>query len=274
MKKGIKKLALFSLLGALIFGFASSISPTKSLKVGAAAPQTHRRVYAYITGDWDNREGNDNRMFIHYWGGSSGTDWNSKQQMTRVLNDYWRGLFYYDVPSDVTDVLFAAFTGDVGKNSNQSVNVAISSLFPSGEFRAAEVGSWVKDEDKRTVSFKTGIGMSTSQFGVMLGHVDTCSPNHAYGFNSYPQIDALITSKSTLNRDAKVTNGPKESNAPTIGAKLDYMQSLYNEDQGIGSGLNIDNSTSSLTATIIIGAIGITTLAGYYFITKKSKVIA
>ncbi len=50
---------------------------------------------------------------------------------------------------------------------------------------------------------------------------------------------------------------------------LDYRYSSIPEN------LNYtNNDNNSITATIIIGTIGITTLAGYYFITKKSKVIA
>lgn len=270
----MKKLNTILTLVALSFGIFGFLqrNETKEIKTAASTPQTHRRVYAFIEGDWDNREGDHNRMFIHYWGGSSGTDWNSKPQMTRVLDDYWRGLFYYDVPVDVTTVLFAAFTGEVGKDSNQSDDVNISSLFPSGGFRAAKVGSWVNDGNKRTVSIETEIGMSTAQFGAVLGHIDTCSSNHAYGFNSYPQIDALITSKSSIDRNAKVTNGPKESNAPTIGAKLDYMQYMYSEDQGSGSSVNIVDQPTNLNSTLIIGLLGITTLAGYYFLSRKKKV--
>lgn len=266
----MKKFKLLLTLTIFTVGVFSVVQKRNDevVEVKAATIQTQKRVYAYLDGAWDNAAG----MHIHYWGGSSGSDWNNKPAMTRVLSDYYVGLFYYDVPSNTTHVIFSAWSGDPGKNSNRTDDLPMSSLFPSGSYKAAKISGWQGDDNKYREVWYTDLAMSTGQFGAVLGHVDTCNSDYAFGFNSYPQIDELITSKSGIDRNAKVTNGPKESNAPTIGAKLDYMQALYIEDQGLGSGVKYEAKEANLNSTMVISLLGVTTLAGYYFLTRKKKV--
>ena len=88
-------------------------------------------------------------MFIYYWGGASGTNWASCPEMTNVVSDYWQGLFYYDVPADVTSFLVKDSTGNVSKASNQSADIAISDYFWMATTKQLFVKAWVVDGNKR-----------------------------------------------------------------------------------------------------------------------------
>ncbi|MDY0373910.1 MAG: hypothetical protein RBQ86_07320, partial [Candidatus Izemoplasmatales bacterium] len=143
MKKGntlLTKLAAIALGAVLTVGVGATLSTVSPLKeVEAATTQTDLRIYAYLEGGWDN----SGHMFIHYWGGASGTDWNSCPEMTNVVSDYYQGLFYYDVPIDTTTFLVKDSTGNVSKSSNQSANITIASLREGSDYKVAAVKSWV-----------------------------------------------------------------------------------------------------------------------------------
>ncbi len=284
MKKNVALLTLLALsVGA--FGILQKHKEA-DIKTLAATPKTDIRVYVVRKWEGENRwQFWEEKMYIHYWGGSSGSDYATAPEMVKVLDDYHHGLYYYDVPANTTHFMVSAFQNE-GNNNLKSKNLELSEVLDKQsnnempflyDWNGVDGGG-----GNRVFGFEKA-GMSTSQLAKVLGHIDSCSSSYASGYNAYPQINNLFLSNSQYDPNTTIAEGHADPGyaegggvpvLPTIGAKLDYMKYRYNEDQGIGSGLNVDNNTSGLTATIIIGAIGITTLAGYYFITKKSKVIA
>lgn len=191
----------------------------------AATIQNDRRVYAYLEGAWDNA----GHMFIHYWGGASGTNWSSCPEMTNVVSDYWQGLFYYDVPADVTSFLVKDSTGNVSKASNQSANIAISDLFLDGDYKVAAVKAWAGDGNNRVVVAANNAPMSSLQAAAVLNNVNSCSSSYASGYNSWPQLNDLFISSSTLDGSTVVPDN--FGGDTTIAEKTAFLQTKYEYDQ-------------------------------------------
>ena len=191
----------------------------------AATVQTDRRVYVYLEGAWDNA----GHMFIHYWGGASGTNWSSCPEMTNVVSDYWQGLFYYDIPMDVTGFLVKDLTGDVIKLSNQSADILVADLFVETDYKVATVKGWVADENKRVVGTADNAPMSSLQAAAVLNNINSCSSSYAGGYNSWPQLDDLFISSSTLDGSTDVPDN--FGGDTTIAEKTAFLQTKYEYDQ-------------------------------------------
>ncbi len=228
MNTKIKRASL--LLGIAALGIVTSASLlTNSYHLfsqnQAATVQTDRRIYVYLEGAWDN----PGHMFIHYWGGASGTNWDSCPEMTNVVSDYWQGLFYYDVPADVTSFLVKDSTGNVSKASNQSADIAISDLFLDGDYKVAAVKAWADDGNNRVVVAADNAPMSSLQAVAVLNNINSCSSSYASGYNSWPQLNDLFISSSTLDGSTVVTDN--FGDATTIADKTAYLEAKYLADQ-------------------------------------------
>lgn len=191
----------------------------------AATEQTNRRLYVYLEGAWDNA----GHMYIHYWGGATGTTWESCPEMTNVVSDYWQGLFFYDVPVDVTDFLVKDSSGNVSKSSNQSANMSVADLLVEGDYKVATVKSWVSDGASRLTGVADNAPMSSLQAVAVLNNINSCSSSYASGYNSWPQLDDLFISPSTLEGSTVVPDNFGDST--TIAEKIAYLQAKYEYDQ-------------------------------------------
>jgi hypothetical protein len=198
----------------------------RGFETNAATVQTERRLYVYLVGGWDGTD-----MYIHYWGGEgvTGTTWSNCPQMTRVVSDYWQGLYFYDVPVNTESFLVKNATGDVLKTSNQSDNMLIASLFVSSNYLALAVSAWVSDGTKRAVSTADTLGISSLQIVAVLNNINSCDSSYAEGYNAWPQLNDLFITPSTFDGSTVVPDnyGPDT----TITGKCTYLQARYNLDQ-------------------------------------------
>jgi hypothetical protein len=259
MKGTIKGLATLALLTG-VFGFATL--KQKEVKVSAGVGvQTHRRVYAYLEGDWSSPD-----MYIHYFGGASGTDWNNSPKMVRVLSDYWHGLWYYDVPVDVTAFVVKNTSGSVNKLSDQSVDISIADLFLDNDYKVAAVKAWVNDGAKRLVGFADNAPGNNGQVAEILAHIDSCSDSYASGYNAWPQLNDLFVAPSTLDGDTIVND--KFGEATTISNKVAMLQSQYTNNGGNNRGF-ASESISNKAGILAIGGLSVLALGGYALLKKK-----
>lgn len=218
------------LLGIVALGVVTSASLlTNSYhlfsKNEAATVQIDRRIYVYLEGTWDNA----GHMYIHYWGGAEGTTWSSCPEMTNVVSDYWQGLFYYDIPVDVTEFLVKDSSGNVSKVSNQSANILVSDLFVGTDYKVATVKAWVSDGASRITGVADNAAMSSLQAAAILNNVNSCSSSYASGYNSWPQLNDLFISPSTLEGSTIVPDNFGDDT--TIAEKTAYLEARYLADQ-------------------------------------------
>ena len=267
MNKRLKRIGLILSVAALgvvtgVSVFASS--PKQVSDVEAVTAQTNQRIYVYLEGAWDN----NGHMFIHYWGGPEGTTWDTCPEMMNVVSDYWQGLFYYDVPTDVTHFCVKDQSGEVSKTSNQSSDIAVADLFVELDYKVATVKAWVKDEANREAGVADNAPMSSLQAAAVLNHIDSCSTSYAGGHNAWPQLNDLFISPSTLDGSTVVTDNFGDDT--TIAAKTAYLQARYNADQSSSAySIGYFDNKASLPLIIGIALVGITGIAGLYILKKK-----
>lgn len=226
-KTNSKSLSLLSLGLVCALGVLGSIRfASKGFETNAVTVQTERRIYAYLQGDWT-----DDRMFIYYFGGSgyTGPEWTACPEMTQVINDYWTGMFYYDIPVNATTFCVKKVSGNVSKLSDQSVDIQVSDLFVGSNYKAAAIGAWVDDLAKRTFTAADTAGGNDGQIAAILNNINSCTSSYASGYNAWPQINDLFILPSTLNGATVVTDnfGPDT----TITDKCNYLQTRYTIDQ-------------------------------------------
>ena len=267
-KKRFGILFAVATLAASAAAMLFSVSPNQTNEVEAATVQTHRRLYAKLQGAWDNAD----HMYIHYWGGTStGTTWASCPEMTNVISDYWQGLYYYDVPVDITDFLVKDSTGEPSKVSNKSADITVASLFVEGNYQVCVIGSWVADNTVRAVTVEDNAPMSSLQATAILNNIDSCDSSYAGGYNAWPQLNDLFISPSALEGSTVVTDnfGPDT----TIALKTAFLQAQYNEDQGLSGSAdfisNLPLNQDMVLIIVVIGLVGVSSLAGLYILRKK-----
>lgn len=267
MKKITKLMAVVALLSG-VFGVA--LTHNETIKAEAATAQTQRRVYVYLAGGWDS-----SNMYIHYWGGANGTTWGSNPAMTKVVSDYYQGLFYYDLNIDHTTFMVFANQNE-GKESNKSVDISVASLFvgsnPSNtDYKVAKVAAWVADGSKRLVSIENNAPMSSGQAAAVLNNINSCSTSFAGGFNAWPQLNDLFISPSTLIGSTVVTDN--FGNDTTITDKTAWLQTKFSADGGTISGMRaFDTPQNNILTITIIGLLSLSAIGGYYILKTKKNI--
>jgi hypothetical protein len=220
-----KKTLLATLTTFMVGGVVLSANQNTSLFEPQAAADD-KRIYVYLEGGWDAGD----QMYIYYWGGSTSNTFNTASPMTQVINNYWQGMFYYDVPGDTTNFLVKdRENGNGGKNSNQSVDISMSSVFLTGptNYKAVAISAWLgSDETKRNATAVDNLGLSDSDVVALLNKIDTCSSSTANGFNAYPQIDDLFFTTNTFTGSTTVDDD--FGGATTITNKKNRLSENYN----------------------------------------------
>ena len=112
------------ILGTLMVGFFalgfSSLSQNRDIEADATTVET-KRVWLHTTyvSWWDGDLANA-LVGVHYWGGTSSSDWAGVQMSKDNANNLW----YFDVPSDTTAVKFTRIKASdpTAEPFNKSVN--------------------------------------------------------------------------------------------------------------------------------------------------------
>jgi len=219
-----KKTLLATLTTFMVGGVVLSVNQNTS-QFEPQAASTDKRIYVYLQGAWDGGD----QMYIYYWGGSSSNTFNTAEQMTQVINNYWQGMFYFDVPSDTTNFLVKdRSNGNGSKDSNQSVDISMSSIFLTtpNNYKAVAISAWLgSDFTKRSATFVDNLGLSDSDVVALLNKIDTCSNSTANGFNAYPQIDDLFFTTNTFTGSTIVEDD--FGDATTITNKKNRLSENY-----------------------------------------------
>ncbi len=258
MKKIVKMMAVLGLLSGL-FGVVA----TRTLEVKAEAANAEtKRVWLHTTyvSWWDGDLANA-LVGVHYWGGTSGSDWAGVQMSKDNANNLW----YFDVPSDTTTVKFTrikvsdptAEPFNKSVNTNLPVNPNLSRFELWNDIVNGEQGgAWV--------DFTPATTTAVSAFAATIDtDAEACSVKAAQAaidaYNDLPTFEQ--------NQYAALLVGGGKTGMD----RLNYLKDFYNINTPIGSSVSgrIPSSDNSATATLIISALGVSSLAGYYFISKK-----
>ncbi len=259
MKKLFKHLTFALLLGSLGFGLAQRNKDV--VRADAASPTTHRVwVHTHYLWWWKN---DDAETWLHYWGDDEpGTTWPGIKMNHDAAND----LYYLDVPTTVESAVVARVGPGNTTVHNQTVDIDLITDGPHFNTRRVELWNSVKDGKNEfgTAPFNPVTTTAVSAFAATIDtDAKACSVEAAQAaidaYNNLPTFEQ--------NQYAALDVGGGKTGMD----RLNYLKDFYNINTPIGSSVSgrIPSSDNSATATLIISALGVSSLAGYYFISKK-----
>ena len=214
-------------------------------------------------------------MYIHYWNSDGDlTLWADKPEMINAVSDYWQGLFFYDLPVSATGFMVVAFPGDTAEK-NKSENIVVTELEVSGNYKAVAIEAWVNDSVKRVATVEENLPANSGQVAAILNNIDSCSSSYASGYNAWPQLNDLFITPSTLAPSTLDLNTVVTDNFggdTTIGNKTTWLENQYNLDQAASpQRFSQFDNTKNIAALTTIGVMGLTALAGFYFLKTKKQ---
>jgi len=210
-----------------------------------------------ITSTWD---ADGAGTAIHYWGGVSGTTWPG----VRVSWDVANGLVYYDLPADITNYQFVRVSGndpiaDWGAKTNDlayadSVGKYYDLTGPIAWGGAATPGSFVAFTPATTTvvaNFVATIDTDT----------EACSASAAQAaVNAYNNLSTFEQDQF----DVLSFGSPAKTGLETI----NYLKSFYSISIPLNANLIDSPTTKNIALIVTIGILGLTSLAGVYFLRK------
>ena len=244
--KSISKRVLAVLLATLML-LTSGIVGTLAANVELAETgATAVRIYCEDNWNW-------NGLKIYYWGGSSPvSNWNSSPSMkdTGEKNGSNQKIYYYDVPTDVTGIIFR------GNNGQQSVDITGTALKLTGGLCYYLV--WNNKNDVSTYTYRHytisagnggTISAPTTLTGIYTGDnaiTITATPNSGYTFDKWSG-DSGVANTSSVS----TTFIPSKDNA-TVTANFKVDGYSYTVTAGEGGTVSPTSGTASsveITAT-------------------------
>ena len=198
--------------------------------------------------------------------------------MTRLLTEYTHDattnfgndLYYVDLPSDTTSVVFtnnmpgygaAKETAVLSLSGNVDVNVyALLGLVYGGADAGKQFGFW------QTLNF------TVSEFGRIIDSIVTCDSDANSGYNAVPYLDYYYASHATINNTVTISEpGYDENEGTTIQVgvldKWEWMVRMYNINSVEYSGPVFDASSHHYEYGILIsiGLISLSFVVAFFY---------
>jgi hypothetical protein len=185
-----KKLTISSLSLIILSGIVLSVGTSEPSEFNAQATvETSRRIYVWVENEMNKDGWGDGGIYIHYWGGTASSTFASRPLMNTILGagDFFRGLFYYDIPSDSTTFIITADQAATPPEWQQSDEVTLSATnrFKSFKLINSYGGG---SHGGRPGFFETSISLGASQFVWVVSKIDSCSSDFASGFNHFKDL--------------------------------------------------------------------------------------
>lgn len=256
------KIAAIALGAILTVGVGATLSSlTPSSEVEAATTETHRVWFGAGTTTWNNDSA---KTFIYYWTGTGVSKvepyvWPGVEMETDDAN----GLRYFDVAQSNWNIIFVRLNPENNAVWNQTANLTGAGNFNSKKFipnAQLNNGTW----DSFTPSTTTIVAAFAATIDTKAEACD--APTAQAAVNAYNALSTFEQDQFDALTFVDETYGNK-----TGIQLLNYLKSFH----GISTPLNanvLGTSTNRNIAIIVtVGALGLTALAGFYFLSRKRK---
>lgn len=252
------------ILGTLMVGFFalgfSSLSQNRDIEADAATVET-KRVWLHTTyvSWWDGDLANA-LVGVHYWGGTSGSNWAGVQMSKDNANNLW----YFDVPSDTTTVKFTRIKASdpTAEPFNKSVNTDLPvnpnlSRFElwNSTLSGEQEGAWV--------GFPPVLTTIVANFAATIDtSAEACVKANA---------EAAITAYNALSTFEQNQFDVLDVGGGVTGLqRLKFLKDFYNIETSLNvSPFGFQDSSKYSWLVIGIGTLGVFALLSYFFVTKK-----
>jgi len=159
----------------------------QDVNLRAETTEATRRIYVWVEDAMDKDGWGDGQIYIHYWGGT-GSVWETRPQMNTILaaGSFYRGLFYYDIPSNNNTFMITAESGEPNEwQKSDEVTLASGNRFKSFKLINVYTGG---SHDGRPNFYESSVAISANQFISVVNKVDSCSIDFASGWNHYKDL--------------------------------------------------------------------------------------
>jgi len=249
------KIAAIALGAILTVGVGATLSSFSPSREAEAATTETSRLWAKIVNK-DQWDADGAATYIHYWGGSSSTSWFGVPINWDSTND----LVYFDVPSDTTGVIFVRVNKDRNGVWNQTADLEATGHFNNWYFNLTGYGG---GEWKNDITIKT-----TKVVSDFVETIDTaaeaCSAENAQA--AVDAYNALATFEQN-QFDVLSFGTPAKTGLQT----LNYLISYYSITTPLNANVLGTSTNRNIAIIVTVGALGLTTLAGFYFLSRKRK---
>jgi hypothetical protein len=221
-----KKTLLATLTTFMVGGVLISLnSRTDKSEFNLDATATDHRLYVVIKNAWFN----NTNMYIWH-DGTGGPAFDNAPEMTRILDDYYEDLYFYDVPVSATKFIVKRISGAINSSNfwQQTVDITIRYETPTVYYVKDNTG----DNTKSQYDYWNTAAMNSGQLAAVLSRIDTCSPSYSSGFNAWPQLNTLFVSPSTytgstiVNDQLNYPSDPQREST-TITNKINRLTENY-----------------------------------------------
>ena len=249
------KIAAIALGAILTVGVGATLSSFSPSREAEAATTETSRLWAKIVdkGQWDAAGA---ATYIYYWGGSSPTSWFGVPINWDSTND----MVYYDVPSNTTGVIFVRVNDTRDGVWNQTADLEATGHFNNWYFNLTGYGGGEWKNDYAFLTTKV-----VSDFAATIDTAaEACSAEKAEAaVNAY---NALTTFEQN-QFDVLSFGTPAQTGLQT----LNYLKSYYGITIPLNANLIGTSTDRNIAIIVTVGALGLTTLAGFYFLSRKRK---
>lgn len=255
MRKIMSKIVMAS---AVLLSFGSFVikGNVRDVEVKAATTETKRVWFSPDYVGWWTGDSANSQVGIYYFGGSVEGTWAG----VGMLHDGANSLWYYDVPSDTTTVIFTRIkVADPSNAWNQTLNV------PVGVCNTYKYELWNSTVDGKyevsgAIEFSPATTDVVSNFAATLDtSAEIC--------NSSAVATALSTYNSLSTFEKNQFDNLDVGGSETGATRLAYLEAMYGVEAN--SLPVMVNEGGSLELIVTIGIIGLTLLGGFYFLNKK-----
>jgi hypothetical protein len=195
------KTTLSSILTILMVGgvFLSFNTRNDISEFNLDATATDHRLYVVIKNSWFN----NTNMYIWH-DGTGGAAFDNAPAMTRILDDYYEDLYFFDVPVSATKFIVKRIPGAISTGNfwQQTVDITIRYATPTVYFVKDNTG----DNTKSQFDYWNTAPMNSGQLAAVLSWIDTCSASYSSGFNAWPQLNTLFVSPSAYTGSTPVND--------------------------------------------------------------------
>lgn len=253
------KIAALALGAILTVGVGATLSATlPSNEVEAATTETHRVWFGVGTTTWNNDSA---KTFIYYWTGTGDSKvepyvWPGVEMKTDDAN----GLRYFDVAQSNWNIIFVRRNSTNTATWNQTANLTGAGNFNSKKFIpniALNNGTW----NPFTPSTTTIVAAFAATIDTKA---EACSASNAQAaVNAYNDLSTFEQDQF----DSYSFGSPAKTGLET----LNYLRTLYSISTPLNANWADSYSSKNIAVIITIALLGVTSLAGFYFLRKKKS---
>lgn len=257
MKKLLKLLTAGLMIGAVALG-VSQLKSEEPVRTEASAP-TKRVWLDFHELTWWGNDPDESIVGIHYWGGSSSSTYAGVAMTKDNANNLW----YYDVPSDTTSILFSRIKKSTPNDVfNKTEDIALESNVNTIKHRLLNKTGDYGHHLTNTLSFSPAI---TDKVNVLHESINTkakaCGETAAetaiMSYNAMPTFEQ--NQYATMDVGGGVTGLQR----------LNYLKNFYELGIVIGAVRTKPKEDRATIAILAIGGLSVLSLGGYFFLKKK-----